>query len=178
MSIASSPHRLPQLCVHFRANPTLAESALLEALFVEGQRIQVSGPAGEVRLDDALGPPLFCVAAGSGISQVFAMLDWLSHKHAITPVTVLWSVAQESDFYMTDELSEGCNLARIVDPVIGPENQAIQWLRVHANKHAKARTVLCGAPGFVYEALNALESQGWRQEDTESDAYAYAPRPS
>src|SRR4030095_1523695 len=90
-SIASSPHRLPELELHFRPLPGNEEAALMTEL-LDADALALDGPRGDVHVG-AISRPLWLYAGGTGISQALAMISSIAQRPHDTPVRLIWSVA-------------------------------------------------------------------------------------
>ena len=81
-SIASAPAHLPNLELHFRPVPELAEADLvIEMLENSSNRVDIDGPFGDVWVD-SLEKPLFVIAGGTGAAQANAILTHLGNAHS------------------------------------------------------------------------------------------------
>jgi CDP-4-dehydro-6-deoxyglucose reductase, E3 len=177
MSIASAPDRLPQLALHYRPLPGVAEAALMNELLDGSETLSIDGPYGDVRFDGRHDDDLLLIAGGSGISQCRAIIDHLRERHQSHRVRLLWSVTHAGQLYCDAELRA---FARWLDyfPVVdvpGSENAAIGWLRTAALPQS-GRIVVSGGPGFVYAVVDVLRTIGVGGTVIESDVFSYAPR--
>ena len=194
LSIASAPDRLPQLVLHYRSTPGVAEAAAMDSLLPTGM-LRVSDAAGDVICPDPA-VSLLIVAGGSGVAQAFSCVE---HRHRVHgapengkqppggdgadplpqagPTTLLWCADDPGDIYESDYLmSLGVEFVPIVDDRRTPENEGLVWLADHAERFADHHIIIAGGPGFVYEVTDLLSSQGIARDQLHADAYAYAPR--
>ncbi len=175
MSIASAPHRLPELELHYRSTPDAPEAAAMDAL-LQGNQLQLSAAQGTV---DA-GPteqPLLIVAGGSGAAQAFSCAEHRSHAGA-APTTILWCADHSDDVYDVERLSKYVDgrLQVCVDNQRTPQNEGLRWLREHCSEYLHHNVVLCGSPGFVYTVTDLLSAHDFAAARLRSDVYEYAPR--
>jgi len=184
-SIATSPHHLPALEIHYRPITASADAAIVDALIAERQDLTIEGPFGDVFVDDAAREPLLLIAGGTGVAQAGAIVDFLRTRRQRARVTLLWSVARSTDFYCDAEIrafadASWCTIRPVVDSPgtvqSAGENAAVAWLRAHGAPDA-AQVILCGAPPFVYAVTDALEALGIPRSRMRSDVFSYAPRP-
>ena len=104
MSIASAPERIPELELHYRPLPGVAEAALMNELLDAGTEVSIEGPFGDVRVAGPLDEDLLLIAGGSGISQCRAILEHLRCVDHARDVTLVWSVTQRDHLYADAEL--------------------------------------------------------------------------
>ena len=104
MSIASAPERVPELELHYRPLPGVAEAALMNELLDAGTELSIEGPFGDVRVMGPLDEDLLLIAGGSGISQCRAIVEHLRHVDHARDVTLVWSVTQRDHLYADAEL--------------------------------------------------------------------------
>ncbi len=185
LSIASAPWRLPELHLHYRPIPGAPEAARMDELLARSERrgrLEVRGPGGDVVLEPPLAAPALIVAGGTGMAQAMSFVDAFSHADPGAPVTVLWCVDRDEDFYLDEEL-EGparpwLRLVKIADANRSEANRGLDWLRRHAGElAADSVVVLSGGPAFVHAACAALAQAGVPRERMRSDVFSYAPLP-
>jgi len=173
LSIASAPYRLPELHLHYRSTPHLAQAQLLDALLEDGQELTISGPYGAICLETPLAQPLLIVAGGTGGAQAMGLLDALLRDPPSAPVTLLWCADHERDLYRSKWLQSlrvawlSCEC--IVDPRRSAANLALQWLQSHAEEWGQHRIILSGSAGFVHTAAATLVTAGVDQRQLASD---------
>ena len=178
LSIASPPELLPQLHLHYRSTPGLAEAVKMDEL-LKGDRLQLEGGAGDVRLSRDDDRPLLLVAGGTGISQALSLALAQTARHPNTSVQMLACADAEADLYFTDLLptTPGFSAELIADSRRDDSNRGLRWLAENAGITASDnRVVLSGSPAFVYAATDTLVTAGLNSAQLESDVYAWAPR--
>lgn len=174
MSIASAPHRLPNLELHYRPTPGDAQSEALDRLLRDDTQLHLSGPYGDVRVsrdEDCL-----LIAGGTGASQAFAIARDRAHRAVAGRTDVLWCADTKHDLYAVDELQALATLTTVVDDQRRAANAGLQWLRTHAGVMRDANVVICGSPGFVYAVHDVLLEVGFAPSALQADVYSYAPR--
>ena len=173
-SIASSPHRLPHLELHFQPLPGAPEAGLMQSLLRTETHLTLAPPAGNVSLTRSDEDVLF-VCGGSGAAQAWCMLSWLSSQPTQPAATMLWCVEHTDHLYLEGELRAlpFLDLHVRVDDSRDEENAGLSWLRDNAPPLKQRRTFLCGGPGFVWSAADTLE--GFRLS---SDVFDFFPRGS
>ena len=176
-AIASAPHRLPELEVHFQPLPDNDDAARMLGLLVAGSTLRLQPPAGNVFVDGTE-QALFFVCGGSGIAQAWSMLEHLSHQRTRPRVGLQWCVDQPSMLYLSKRLTQ----LDFIEPVIfvddrrDEDNAGLAWLRNHTDDIRDGKIVLCGGPAFVWAAVDALQSGGNSRLQLASDVFDYAPR--
>jgi CDP-4-dehydro-6-deoxyglucose reductase len=185
LSIASGPHRLPHLHLHYRSTPGVVEAAWMDTLLAAGTPLLARGPFGNVSAPEDPDVPMLLIAGGTGISQVRALLDQFVIEPRRAPVTVLWCADAAADLYCRAELetmaSARVRIESVVDPRRDPDNAGLRRaveLAVAAAAEAVKRhwILLGGSPGFVHAVADALTSAGIDPRSLHSDVFAYAPR--
>ena len=177
MSIASAPERVPELELHYRPLPGVAEAALMNELLDANTEVSIEGPFGDVRVAGPLDEDLLLIAGGSGISQCRAILEHLRCVDHARDVTLVWSVTQPDHLYADDELrgfAPWLDYQAVVDT---PEAKSavLAWLRTR-RLPTSGRIIVSGSPGFVYAVIDTLNELGATSVTIESDVFSYAPR--
>ena len=181
MSIASAPQRLPELDLHFRPLPGLADAALMLDIVDRetaiGSNLVVDGPFGDVRVNGPLDDDLWLFAGGSGISQSLSIAEHLRSVGQTGLVRLVWSVTQADQLYCDASLrrfARWLEYTPLVDSPAAP-NAAVAWLD-RSSPVLSGRAIVSGGPGFVYAVVDALERVGCGDATIESDVFGYAPR--
>jgi len=180
LSIASSPHRLPQLHLHYRSTPGLAEAQLFDKLLAAAGALAIRGPFGSACLPTPLRAPLLIIAGGTGGGQALGLLDALLVEPPSQPASLLWCADRSEDLYRRSWLEsldhQWLTSECITDTRRDAANRGLVWLRDRAPTFANHRIILSGSPGFVYSAVDVLLPAGVPLEQMASDVFAYAPR--
>lgn len=182
LSIASAPRRLPELHLHYQSTPGVAEATHMDELLAGADPLTIRGPGGTVSLPEPLAAPALLVAGGTGIAQAMSFIDHFIGAPPAVPVTVLWCVEREADFYLREDLetlnAPWLHTVLIDDAERSADNRAMAWLRDHGREHlhADSPVILAGAPGFVYNACDALTAAGVNPAQLQADVFSYAPR--
>ncbi len=186
LSIASAPARLPELHLHYRSTPGVAEATRMDELLAAAARpgatLDLRGPGGDVSLPEPLTAPALIVAGGTGIAQAMSFVDAFARRDPGAAVTVVWCADEEQDFYLRAELDAldvpWLETVCIADPSREPSNRGLVWLRERAPAllATDSPIVLAGGPPFVYAACDALTAAGIDVKQIQSDVFSYAPR--
>lgn len=70
-----------------------------------GKPIVIGGPMGKFGLDDS-DRPMLCVAGGSGMSAIFAMLEHAVTRQVKRDAVFLYGAREQKDLYMLDEIKQ------------------------------------------------------------------------
>ena len=188
LSIASGPLRLPELHLHYRSTPGVAEAAWLDELLAAGRPLIVRGPSGDVFMPDDPEIPMLLIAGGTGIAQVCAILDEVGEHESRAPVTVLWCADADDELYCRSRLeavrAPWLHVEFIVDARRDAANAGLRRIGdLAASAAARHRgapagwILLAGSPGFTYAACDVLVAASIDESRIHSDVFAYAPRP-
>lgn len=177
MSIASAPERVPELELHYRPLPGVAEAALMNELLDKSDAISIEGPFGDVRVIGPLEEALLLIAGGSGISQCRAIVEHLRCIQHAHPVRLVWSVTQHDHLYADDELRRFASWLEYDAVVDTPQEKSavLAWLRTHTLP-TSGRVIVSGSLGFVYAVVDTLNELGATHLAIESDVFSYASR--
>ena len=175
-SIASSPHRLPELELHFQPIEGLDEARLMSALLRTEQSLLLEPAAGRVRVPEDDHPLVF-ICGGSGIAQAWCMLEWLHEMQDARVTKVLWCLDRIDQAYLAPRLEAlAIDVDVLVDPTRDERNAGLRWLDQHADQLSDAHLILCGGPPFVWAVTDRLDAAGTTGRSRQSDVYEYAPR--
>jgi CDP-4-dehydro-6-deoxyglucose reductase, E3 len=177
MSIASAPERMPELELHYRPLPGVAEAALMNELLDAGNGISIEGPFGDVRVTGPLDDSLLLIAGGSGIAQCRAILEHLRCVEHAQRVRLVWSVTQRDHLYADAEMRRFATWLDYEAVVDTPQAKSavLAWLRTQMLPMS-GRVIVSGSPGFVYAVVDTLNELGATALAIESDVFSYAPR--
>lgn len=147
--------------------------------------VTVSGPYGSFWLRDGVGP-VVCVAGGSGMSSIKALLEHAANVGCARDLVYLFGARTQRDLYCLDEMRaieskwSGGHSMRFL-PVLSDEPQDSGWvgLRGLVTEHIatldldwdNAQGYLCGPPGMIDAAIEALMQRGVSKEDIHFDKF-------
>lgn len=172
-SFAEAPGRAPQrrALFHVRHVPGGAFTDWLFAGDRAGARLGFSGPHGRFRYHEAE-RPLLCVAGGTGLAPIQAILEQGLSDGLTRDVTLVVGARTQRDLYARGTLSTVKERWRgrfDFVPVLSREPEGSGWkgrrgrvtghLREHAADLAGCAAYLCGPPGMIDGAIDAL--RGW-----------------
>lgn len=158
-------------------------------LFAEdrvGSRVTVTGPYGSFWLREGEGP-IVCVAGGSGMSSIMALLEHAANNGCQRDAVYLFGARTQKDLYCLDELkalettwAAGGGKLRFL-PVLSEEPADSDWqgLRGMVTEQVAAQSLdwsttqgyLCGPPPMIDAAIEVLKQQGISEEDIHFDKF-------
>ncbi|MES9860916.1 MAG: 2Fe-2S iron-sulfur cluster binding domain-containing protein [Candidatus Thiodiazotropha sp. LLP2] len=150
-----------------------------------GSQVTVSGPYGSFWLRDGEGP-VVCIAGGSGMSSIKAMLEHAAHVGCARDVIYLFGARTQADLYCLDimkslesQWNSGKSMRFI--PVLSNEAEDSDWqgLRGMVTDHipgqlddwSSAQAYLCGPPPMIDAAIETLKQQGLQNSDIHFDKF-------
>lgn len=141
-----------------------------------GTRVELGGPMGRFRLDPATGP-IVCIAGGSGMSVIFALLEDACHAQIPRAVHFYYGARQARDLYWQSDVA---TIARnwpadqtfTYRVVLSDEPQGSAWRGARGFVSdaalapgegidwAAASVFLCGPPAMIDAAIPGLIAAG------------------
>lgn len=136
-----------------------------------GEKFELHGPAGSffLRPDDA---PILCIAGGSGMAPIKAILERAAQQKINRPVIYLFGARQQRDLYCIKEMQalgeQWPNTFRFI-PILSEEAEGSDWsgkrglVTDYVSNHAvgfplaDCHAYLCGPPIMIDAALLVLE---------------------
>ncbi len=173
-SFCSAPVGASQSEVQFHVR-RVPGGAFTEWLFSgdrTGQELQLSGPLGDFRVHDA-SRPMVCIAGGSGLAPIKAMLEDLRKGRTAPDVTLFFAARTQKDLYC---LAEIALLQRqwpgpgqlLFMPILSMEPADSGWsgLTGYCDEHLAAfcnpessSFYLCGPPAMIDAITRFLETR-------------------
>lgn len=148
-----------------------------------GSQVEVTGPYGSfwLRESDA---PVLCIAGGSGLAPIKALLEQLSTPGFTRRVVFLFGARTQKDLYCLEEMQsfvENSNSRFDFIPVLSEEPEESDWsgLRGMVTEFisdavpsvAASHAYLCGPPGMIDAAIAVLQEQGIDKENIHYDKF-------
>ncbi len=141
--------------------------------------VSITGPYGAFYLRPGDGP-ILCVAGGSGMSAIKAILEGAANKLCKRDVVFIFGAREQRDLYCTNEMAalasrwrENGGQFRFV-PVLSEEPPASEWkgerglctdvIPDQPIDFAETQAYLCGPPGMIDAAVDVLNGNGVRKE--------------
>lgn len=172
-SFAEAPdHASPRRALfHVRHVPGGAFTDWLFAADRTGARLWLSGPHGSFRYHEA-DRPLLCVAGGTGLSPIKAILEQGIADGLARDVTLVVGARTQQDLYALDavaSIEERWRGRFAFVPVLSQEPEGSRWagrrgrvtdyLREVDAGHADCAAYVCGPPGMIDAVLDALRGE-------------------
>ncbi|ODU68260.1 MAG: oxidoreductase [Novosphingobium sp. SCN 66-18] len=136
-----------------------------------GQELRLSGPFGQFRLKDSAAPML-CLAGGSGLAPIMAILQQARAMGATRPVTLLYGARTRQHLYCLEEI-EALRAAWKAPfefvPVLSEEDVDSAWAGARGlvtepiarlPDQARSEAYLCGPPAMIDAAEAQLMQHG------------------
>ncbi|MDA8115060.1 MAG: FAD-binding oxidoreductase [Acidithiobacillus sp.] len=180
-SIATPPTEQGELVFHIRELPGGAFSQWLFQSAQIGDELQLTGAQGEFFLRQNSGRNLLCIAAGTGLAPIEAIIQESLSLGWKLPIHLFYGAKKRDDFYHLEELAAlsqryphlqvtptlsdtgdtGWTGARRLLPTVASHGQWIDH-----------EVYLCGSPGMIESAIDLLLSHGVPHEHIHFDAFA------
>jgi CDP-4-dehydro-6-deoxyglucose reductase len=194
-SIACAPAEITgkdprRIELHIAANSAVAETVIryLENTVV----VRVTLPQGDCLLnrpflEEHEGQPLIMVAAGSGFSQIKALIEGALAINPEQEIHLYWSNRAAISFYLSELPQQWAHdynnfhyhpiIEQHADDWNGRAGWIYQVIHEDFDNLSQVQMFACGSPNMVYGTLDQLEKLGLTQANMHSDVFAYAPRP-
>ena len=194
-SIASVDRGEGLIELHIQHWPERDNSARLRELLQVANQLTLRLPGGECVLDRDSQRPLILIAAGTGFSQMKAIIEAALHEQPEREVSLWWAAREHRDLYLEQLASHWAQTHANVsfhavtelpleEPLAAGERVYHHQGRIDKVLEAAEMTpetcdvYISGSPGMVYACLDVLNSKGMKLERVFSDVFAYAPRTS
>lgn len=180
-SMANSPGETDILEFVIRVFPQGRFSKLLENGLKAGDRLQVHGPYGELRVRLSH-RSIIMVAGGSGLAPLLSMLFQLAEKGNERPVQLFFGVRTKDDLYHTGRIEAVRRRMPALEfiPVLS-ESQPGDWqgetglvteaISRYRESFRNYDAYLCGPPPMVDAATSLLVERGVRPRNVYFDAF-------
>lgn len=166
---------------YIRAVPGGLMSQWAQRNDIVGATVKIAGPYGDFYLRDST-QPLLCIAGGSGLAPIKALLEDALAFQCSRPVTFLFGARTQQDLYCVDTLR---TLARnwLADfkfvPVLSEEpldsdwDGARGWVTDFIDAHLSpiAQVYMCGPPAMLDAAETKLKASGIPADQIFSDKF-------
>jgi toluene methyl-monooxygenase electron transfer component len=173
-----------EVCFHIRLLPNGEVSGWFAAADRAGEPIGVDGPYGVFRLREA-DVPILCIAGGSGMAPIKAILEHGGRHGLSRPVVYLYGGRTRADLYddvLIETLTRGWAGPIRFLPVLSEESEDSDWggARGFVTDFIKSvddftlqgcQAYLCGPPGMIDAAVPILRNAGVRGRDIYFDKF-------
>ena len=186
-SMANSPWENNILDFAIRIFPEGRFSQLLESRLKAGDRLQVHGPYGELRVRLSH-RSIIMAAGGSGLAPLLSMLLQLAEKGNERPVQLFFGVRSKEDLYHTGQIEAVRRRMPALEfiPVLS-ESRPDDWqgetglvteaISRYRESFRNYDAYLCGPPPMVDAATSLLVERGVRARNVYFDAFYPAANP-
>lgn len=177
-SFASAPRNgtLDSVTFFIRHVPGGELTTWLHGVDRVGEKVLVNGPFGSFWLRES-SAPMLCVAGGSGMAPIKALLEQVSGEGFKRKVTYIFGARTHDDLYCLEEMEQikACGNGHFdFIPVLSREPDDSAWggLRGHCTEFLlpgsfdlpNADAYLCGPPPMVDSAIECLRKAGVSEE--------------
>lgn len=149
----------------------------------QGHRVSVTGPFGSFWLRES-SAPIVCIAGGSGMAPILALLEQMSIHGMSRQVTYMYGARTQKDLYCLDEMKlfkAKANGNFNFLPVLSREPEDSDWdgLRGQCIDVLATKTIdlpnchayLCGPPGMIDSAIEFLTKSGMSEDNIYYDKF-------
>ncbi|PKY11476.1 (Fe-S)-binding protein [Acidithiobacillus marinus] len=180
-SMATPPQDHGELVFHIREIPGGLFSQWLFKKAQCGDSITLGPPQGDFALHPEQNRPMLCIAAGTGLAPIEAIIQESILQGQNRPVHLFYGAKKQADFYHLDQLQQWAQQYPqiTVTPTIS-DMEDTHWTgarrllpSVAARGHWQNHEVyLCGSPGMIEAAIDLLLSHGVSHAHIHFDAFA------
>jgi NAD(P)H-flavin reductase/ferredoxin len=171
---------------HVRVYPGGKIGAYVSDSLSPGQNLELVGPFGHFGLSASDWRPTICVAGGTGLAPIHAMLDEAFAHGDSRPIHFFYGARCQEELYCLDTLTNWAakhgNFTFI--PVLSDEPNGSDWsgARGLVTEAVAAQfqdafgleAYLCGPPAMIDAAVDVLEAAGFSDGDIHADRFVQA----
>jgi NAD(P)H-flavin reductase/ferredoxin len=178
-SFADAPNQLGTSLVSFfiRHVPNGEMSSWFHEKSRIGEKLTITGPYGQFYLRKS-SDPIICIAGGSGLAPIKAILEEAYNQGGNTPVVFLFGARTQDDLYCLDEINEFVSSWKApfyFIPVLSQEPIESNWkgARGLVTEYiedqqdillSSSTAYLCGPPAMIDASINKLNECGITDE--------------
>lgn len=148
-----------------------------------GEKVSVTGPGGTFYLRNSSAPVL-CIAGGSGLAPIKALLEQIGEDGFSRPVKFLFGARSQKDLYCLNQItaiqSANDGIFEFV-PILSEEDPSSDWsgLRGMVTEHIdsldiglnESEAYLCGPPPMIDSAIEVLTEAGMKDNQIFFDKF-------
>ena len=177
------------------------KGGLFSSWLFEGDRtnemLTLTGPVGKFGLDDS-DKLMLCVAGGSGMSAIYALLEHAAHSKTARNALFLYGARSQSDLFLLDEIAAFAknwhpDYKFEFVPVLSQEPKDSGWQGARGNVTDYLRTeyldkstvdldnsvaYFCGPPPMIDLGIKELLAKGMSEENIRFDKFEDARSPA
>ena len=180
-SMATPPDATGTLVFHIRELPGGIFSQWLFHEAQIGDQLMLGSAQGEFTLHSDNDRDMLCIAAGTGLSPIEAIIHESIALGRTRPIHLFYGARKQTDFYHLEELAKWSQQYPhiTITPTLS-DTQDTSWTGAHrllptvaASGHWKDHEVyLCGGPGMIEAAIDLLLSHEVQHDHIHFDAFA------
>jgi NAD(P)H-flavin reductase len=166
-----------------RLYPDGKASQYIKNTLMIGQAITINGPFGNFSFSDAQWRPSICVAGGTGMAPLHAVLEEAASRHDPRPIHFFFGARTQDELYCLDTIArwkkELPSFTFI--PVLSDEPTDSNWtgergmvtdvMAHHIPDVFGLEAYLCGPPGMIDAASDYLQQAGLTTADIHADRF-------
>ncbi|MFA7495455.1 MAG: 2Fe-2S iron-sulfur cluster-binding protein [Acidithiobacillus sp.] len=180
-SMATPPDASGELIFHIREVSGGAFSQWLFHVAQTGDIVNMGAAQGEFALNPDHDRDMLCVAAGTGLAPIEAIIQESIHWGRTRPIHLFYGARKQTDFYHLEKLAQWAERhPHLTVTATLSDLQDTTWTgarrllpTVAARGHWKDHEVyLCGNPGMIEAAIDLLLSHAVQHERIHFDAFA------
>ncbi|NOX24828.1 MAG: 2Fe-2S iron-sulfur cluster binding domain-containing protein [Deltaproteobacteria bacterium] len=180
---APKPGGKNELCFHIRHVPGGKMTDWLHGKDRTGEKVRVTAPFGTFWLRST-DRPILCVAGGSGMAPIKALLEYALARGCVRPVTYFYGARTQADLYCLEEMKELQSRWKAsfkFIPVLSDEPSMNNWggetglvtdavsaFDIRLDDH---EAYLCGPPGMIDATIKLLGQAGLGPENIYYDKF-------
>lgn len=171
---------------HVRGYPGGKIGEFIESGLSAGQSLQILGPFGQFGMSESNWRPAVCVAGGTGLAPIHAILDQAFADGDGRPIHFFYGARCQEELYCLDTLERWSreNPTLAFTPVLSDEPAGSGWTGarglvtdVVAEKLQDAfglEAYVCGPPAMIDATVSLLEAAGLSAADIHADRFVQA----
>jgi NAD(P)H-flavin reductase len=144
------------------------------------------GPYGQFRLSANEWRPALCIAGGTGLAPVMAVLDHAAARKDKRPIRLFYGARSRDELYALDRIEEWKKLLPDFEftPVLSDEPADSPWkgarglvtdlLAEQVGDAFGLEAYVCGPPAMIDAAVEVLTRVGALEEDIRADRFVQA----
>jgi len=186
-SIACMPRDDGLLALHVKAVPGGWVSTALVRHTPPGSQLVLGPPLGTMTLDQAAGRDLLCVAGGTGLSPVKAIIEQAVRESSVTPrrIQLFYGARRRHELYDLPDLwrlqdaYSGFEVIPVTsdDPAFDGMQGNVGRVAARYMPHAGCEAYVAGPPEMVRETIRVIARAGLERERIHFDDALLAGRP-
>ena len=179
-SMASGPGER-ELEFHIRQVPGGAATQRIHALLKVGDPVMVEGPFGSSFLREKHAGPILCLAGGSGLAPIKAIVEAALAHGMRQPIHVYFGARTDRDLYLIDYFEDLAvrNPGLTFTPVVSDDPSGARWRTGFVTDAVGKdlqdfdgwKAYVAGPPPMVEAAMQIVTERGLRSEDLHADVF-------